>query len=238
MWIHRSPKTAPVGKARQLPSPKAPKRAARRSLRTRWPRGGPPSPSRRGPPELAQPPSGRAGRSAGRRRPSRRTAGAERSANRRGAVSGPAAPPHRPAPIREEPSPTTGGGVDGDPSSGAGRWRDTRRRVAEHAYHRRHAGPRPPRRRRRAGPARRCSAGRASQTASDVYERARPGYSDEAVAALAELGGSGPGTRVLDLAAGTGKLTRPLAATAPPAWPSSRRPPCAGLRRGGARTAR
>ncbi len=30
-WIHRSPKTAPVGKARQLPEPKAPNRWASRS---------------------------------------------------------------------------------------------------------------------------------------------------------------------------------------------------------------
>jgi SAM-dependent methyltransferase len=48
------------------------------------------------------------------------------------------------------------------------------------------------------------------ETASDVYERARPDYPDHALAALAELGRIGKGTRVLDLAAGTGKLTRRL----------------------------
>jgi hypothetical protein len=31
MWIHRSPNTAPVGKARQLPRPNAPNREARAS---------------------------------------------------------------------------------------------------------------------------------------------------------------------------------------------------------------
>jgi ubiquinone/menaquinone biosynthesis C-methylase UbiE len=46
--------------------------------------------------------------------------------------------------------------------------------------------------------------------AADVYERARPGYPDEAVAWLAERLGIGPGRDVLDLAAGTGKLTRSL----------------------------
>jgi ubiquinone/menaquinone biosynthesis C-methylase UbiE len=42
------------------------------------------------------------------------------------------------------------------------------------------------------------------------YEAARPGYPDEALATLAEQLGIGGGTRVLDLAAGTGKLTRRL----------------------------
>ena len=46
--------------------------------------------------------------------------------------------------------------------------------------------------------------------AADVYERARPGYPDEAVAWVAERLGIGPGRDVLDLAAGTGKLTRQL----------------------------
>jgi SAM-dependent methyltransferase len=43
-----------------------------------------------------------------------------------------------------------------------------------------------------------------------VYERARPGYPDKAVAWAAERLGIGPGRDVLDLAAGTGKLTRQL----------------------------
>jgi ubiquinone/menaquinone biosynthesis C-methylase UbiE len=47
-------------------------------------------------------------------------------------------------------------------------------------------------------------------TAAEVYERARPGYPDEAVAWVAERLGIGPGRDVLDLAAGTGKLTRQL----------------------------
>jgi SAM-dependent methyltransferase len=43
------------------------------------------------------------------------------------------------------------------------------------------------------------------------YERGRPGYPPEAVAHLAQSVGIEPGVRVLDLAAGTGKLTRALA---------------------------
>lgn len=46
--------------------------------------------------------------------------------------------------------------------------------------------------------------------AADVYERARPGYPEEAVIWLTERLGIGPGRDVLDLAAGTGKLTRQL----------------------------
>jgi SAM-dependent methyltransferase len=49
--------------------------------------------------------------------------------------------------------------------------------------------------------------------APELYERARPGYPPVAVAWLARRLGLGPGRRVLDLAAGTGKLSRPLAAT-------------------------
>jgi ubiquinone/menaquinone biosynthesis C-methylase UbiE len=45
-----------------------------------------------------------------------------------------------------------------------------------------------------------------------TYERARPTYPDTVLAALADRAGVGPGARVLDLAAGTGKLTRQLAA--------------------------
>ena len=43
-----------------------------------------------------------------------------------------------------------------------------------------------------------------------TYERARPSYPPECVDWLAEHLGIGPGRRVLDLAAGTGKLTRRL----------------------------
>jgi ubiquinone/menaquinone biosynthesis C-methylase UbiE len=46
--------------------------------------------------------------------------------------------------------------------------------------------------------------------ASVEYERGRPTYPAEAVAWLVEALGIGPGRRVLDLAAGTGKLTRLL----------------------------
>ena len=48
---------------------------------------------------------------------------------------------------------------------------------------------------------------------ADDYERARPTYPAEAVAHLVGRGGIGPGRRVLDLAAGTGKLTRLLVPT-------------------------
>jgi SAM-dependent methyltransferase len=46
-----------------------------------------------------------------------------------------------------------------------------------------------------------------------AYEAARPSYPPEAVARIVGLGGIGPGRRVLDLAAGTGKLTRLLVPT-------------------------
>jgi ubiquinone/menaquinone biosynthesis C-methylase UbiE len=45
---------------------------------------------------------------------------------------------------------------------------------------------------------------------AEAYERARPSYPAEAVALIVGHGGLGPGRRVLDLAAGTGKLTRLL----------------------------
>jgi ubiquinone/menaquinone biosynthesis C-methylase UbiE len=54
------------------------------------------------------------------------------------------------------------------------------------------------------------SAARGFDRAGADYERGRPGYPDEAVALLARELGIGPGRRVLDLAAGTGKLTRAL----------------------------
>jgi len=47
----------------------------------------------------------------------------------------------------------------------------------------------------------------------DAYERGRPEYPAEVVALLAAELGIGPGRDVLDLAAGTGKLTRALVAT-------------------------
>ena len=53
-------------------------------------------------------------------------------------------------------------------------------------------------------------AARGFQAGAVAYEAARPGYPDEAVAVLAEHVGIGPGTDVVDLAAGTGKLTRRL----------------------------
>jgi SAM-dependent methyltransferase len=48
------------------------------------------------------------------------------------------------------------------------------------------------------------------EAASDVYERGRPGYQDDLVSFVVERAGIGPGTWVLDLAAGTGKFTRQL----------------------------
>jgi SAM-dependent methyltransferase len=48
---------------------------------------------------------------------------------------------------------------------------------------------------------------------AEAYERARPSYPAEAVAHVVGHGGLGPGRRVLDLAAGTGKLTRLLVAS-------------------------
>lgn len=48
---------------------------------------------------------------------------------------------------------------------------------------------------------------------ADAYEAARPSYPAEAVAHIVGHGSIGPGRRVLDLAAGTGKLTRLLMPT-------------------------
>jgi SAM-dependent methyltransferase len=53
--------------------------------------------------------------------------------------------------------------------------------------------------------------GRAGAVAA--YDRGRPGYPEEAVAELVRRCGVAPGATVLDLAAGTGKLTRQLLAT-------------------------
>ncbi|MEA2467953.1 MAG: hypothetical protein QOJ57_2079 [Thermoleophilaceae bacterium] len=56
-------------------------------------------------------------------------------------------------------------------------------------------------------------AARGFDTAADVYDRVRPGYPPEAIEWLARQLGLGPGRTVVDLAAGTGKLTRELVAT-------------------------
>jgi MOSC domain-containing protein YiiM/SAM-dependent methyltransferase len=57
------------------------------------------------------------------------------------------------------------------------------------------------------------SAAKGFAAGADAYERGRPDYSPEAVERLVTELGIGPGKRVLDLAAGTGKLTRQLAST-------------------------
>jgi SAM-dependent methyltransferase len=46
---------------------------------------------------------------------------------------------------------------------------------------------------------------------AELYDRARPGYPPELFDDLAELAGIGPGCRVLEVGAGTGKATLPLA---------------------------
>lgn len=52
-----------------------------------------------------------------------------------------------------------------------------------------------------------------TEESAEAYETARPSYPAEAVAFVVGRGGIGPGHRVLDLAAGTGKLTRLLVPT-------------------------
>jgi len=53
-------------------------------------------------------------------------------------------------------------------------------------------------------------ASRAWSADAELYERGRPGFPPEAVQQALDGLGLGPGARVLDLAAGTGKLTRAL----------------------------
>jgi SAM-dependent methyltransferase len=56
-------------------------------------------------------------------------------------------------------------------------------------------------------------AARGFQQGADAYERGRPGYPPEAVEWLVRELDLGPGRTVLDVAAGTGKLTRELVAS-------------------------
>jgi len=57
------------------------------------------------------------------------------------------------------------------------------------------------------------SAAKGFSAGADAYERGRPSYSPDAIAHMVEQLRIGHGMRVLDLAAGTGKLTRELAPT-------------------------
>jgi ubiquinone/menaquinone biosynthesis C-methylase UbiE len=57
------------------------------------------------------------------------------------------------------------------------------------------------------------AAARGFDLQADAYERGRPGYPAEAIAFVIETLRIGPGATVVDLAAGTGKLTRELVPT-------------------------
>lgn len=61
-------------------------------------------------------------------------------------------------------------------------------------------------------------AARGFEAGAAAYEAARPGYPDDAIAMIRHELGVGPGTRVLDLAAGTGKLTRRLVELGADVW--------------------
>jgi SAM-dependent methyltransferase len=61
------------------------------------------------------------------------------------------------------------------------------------------------------GPPRVHPAAEAFGGVAEAYERGRPGYPNDALAHLADGLGLGPGVDLLELAAGTGKLTRGLA---------------------------
>jgi SAM-dependent methyltransferase len=63
---------------------------------------------------------------------------------------------------------------------------------------------------------------------ADAYERSRPGYPAQLAEVLRTRLGVGPGTRALDVGAGTGKLTRTLLATGADVLAAE---PVAGMRR-------
>jgi ubiquinone/menaquinone biosynthesis C-methylase UbiE len=54
---------------------------------------------------------------------------------------------------------------------------------------------------------RRVHLGRTFDEDAELYDRARPGYPPELFDDLAEVAGTGPGCRVLEVGAGTGKAT-------------------------------
>jgi tRNA A58 N-methylase Trm61 len=60
------------------------------------------------------------------------------------------------------------------------------------------------------------AAARGFDVTADAYERGRPDYPEDAVAFVCDRLGIAPGRTVLDLAAGTGKLTRALVPTPAP----------------------
>lgn len=73
-------------------------------------------------------------------------------------------------------------------------------------------GASPPDRHNRRVTADRDALRRTFDDEAERYDRARPRYPDELIADLAGLTGIGPGSRVLEIAPGTGVLTVPLAA--------------------------